>query len=150
MAQQRDDDLAAAWHDLMGLYHRTTCALDRELLARHDVTVSDFEVLQQLHAATRGDARVRMNELGDKVHLSQSALSRLITRLERDGLVERCMCEDDRRSVWVTITPAGAQRYKEAKPTQRSILRAQSVAAPGEQRAPDVPDARRGKRQSAS
>jgi DNA-binding MarR family transcriptional regulator len=60
------------------------------------------------------------------------------------------MCEDDRRSVWVTITPAGAQRYKEAKPTQRSILRDQSVAAPGELCAPDVPDARKGKRQSAS
>jgi DNA-binding MarR family transcriptional regulator len=111
----------------MGRYHRITCTLDRELLAQHGITISDFEVLQQLHGASLGDGLVRMHELGDQVHLSQSALSRLVSRLERDGLVERGMCQDDRRSVWITITPAGAQRFVEAKPTQRAILREQAV-----------------------
>ena len=58
------------------------------------------------------------------MHLTQSALSRLIARLERDGLVERSMCTDDRRSVWVCITAAGIERYRAARPTQRAILRA--------------------------
>jgi DNA-binding MarR family transcriptional regulator len=110
----------------MGRYHRITCTLDRELLAQHDITVSEFEVLQQLHAAT-GDGLVRMHELGDQVHLTQSALSRLISRLERDGLVERGMCLDDRRSVWAKITSAGAERFVAARPTQRAILRDQAV-----------------------
>jgi DNA-binding MarR family transcriptional regulator len=128
MAQRHDDDLAVAWHDLMGRYHRITCMLDRELLAQHGIGVSEFEVLQLLHAARRDDeCTVRMNELGDQVHLTQSALSRLISRLERDGLVERGMCSDDRRSVWTKITPAGAKRFLEAKPTQRAILRDQAV-----------------------
>ena len=39
------DNLAEEWHDLLGRYHRTMCALDRALLAGHDLTVSDFEVL---------------------------------------------------------------------------------------------------------
>jgi DNA-binding MarR family transcriptional regulator len=127
MSQRSDDDLAAAWHDLMGRYHRITCTLDRELLARHGIGVSDFEVLQQLHAAHSGDGMVRMHELGDQVHLTQSALSRLISRLERDGLVERGMCADDRRSVWTKITAAGAKRFVEARPTQRAILSEQAV-----------------------
>jgi DNA-binding MarR family transcriptional regulator len=127
MSQRSDDDLAAAWHDLMGRYHRITCTLDRELLARHGIGVSDFEVLQQLHAARSGDGMVRMHELGDRVHLTQSALSRLISRLERDGLVERGMCADDRRSVWTKITAAGAKRFVEARPTQRAILSEQAV-----------------------
>jgi DNA-binding MarR family transcriptional regulator len=127
MSQRSDDDLAAAWHDLMGRYHRITCTLDRELLARHGIGVSDFEVLQQLHAARGGDGMVRMHELGDQVHLTQSALSRLISRLERDGLVERGMCTDDRRSVWTKITAAGAKRFVEARPTQRAILSEQAV-----------------------
>jgi DNA-binding MarR family transcriptional regulator len=127
MSQRSDDDLAAAWHDLMGHYHRITCTLDRELLARHGIGVSDFEVLQQLHAARGGDGMVRMHELGDQVHLTQSALSRLISRLERDGLVERGMCTDDRRSVWTKITAAGAKRFVEARPTQRAILSEQAV-----------------------
>jgi DNA-binding MarR family transcriptional regulator len=51
-------------------------------------------VLQQLAAADCG--QLRMHELGDYVHVSQSALSRLVSKLERDGLVQRSMCTDDR------------------------------------------------------
>jgi DNA-binding MarR family transcriptional regulator len=116
-----EDDLAQAWHELMGQYQRVTCALDRELNAAHDISASDFEVLQQLYAAP--DRTLRMHDLGQNVHLTQSALSRLIARLERDGLVERSMCTDDRRVVWACITPAGIERYRAARPTQRAILR---------------------------
>jgi DNA-binding MarR family transcriptional regulator len=121
----RDDELAGAWHELMARYHRITCVLDRELSARHDLTISEFEVLQQLQAAE--DGSMRMFELGENAHLTQSALSRLISRLEQDGLVERGMCVEDRRSVWAKITPAGARRYTEAKPTQRTVLRDQAA-----------------------
>jgi DNA-binding MarR family transcriptional regulator len=120
--QLEGDDLAAAWHDLLGRYHRTTCVLDRALMADHGLTVSDFEVLQQLHGTDVEDGRVRLHDLGDQVHLSQSALSRLITRLEKVGLVARYVCEDDRRSAWTELTPLGAERFAEARPTHRAIL----------------------------
>jgi DNA-binding MarR family transcriptional regulator len=128
MSRTSDDELAAAWHDLMGRYHRAICTLDRELLANHHISASDFEVLQQLYEASPSRS-MRLHELGDRVHLTQSALSRLIARLERDGLVERCMCLDDRRSVIATITPEGASRYRDARPTQRSVLREQAVSS---------------------
>jgi DNA-binding MarR family transcriptional regulator len=128
MSRTSDDELAEAWHDLMGRYHRAICTLDRELLANHHISASDFEVLQQLYEASPSKS-MRLHELGDRVHLTQSALSRLIARLERDGLVERCMCLDDRRSVIATITPEGVSRYREARPTQRSILRDQAVSS---------------------
>lgn len=127
MSQHSDDALAAAWHDLMGRYHHIACALDRELSARHGMTGSEFEVLQQLAAAEGNE--VRMHELGERVHLTQSALSRMIGRLERDGLAERGMCTEDRRSVWARITTAGVDRYAAAKPTQRAVLREQDVEA---------------------
>jgi DNA-binding MarR family transcriptional regulator len=117
-----DDGLARAWHELMGSYHRLSCVLDRELSARHDITVSDFEVLQQLYLA-EPDRSLRMHDLAGHVHLTQSALSRLVSRLERDGLVSRTMCTDDRRSVWTKITPSGIERYHAARPTQRGLLR---------------------------
>ncbi len=124
-----DDALAYEWHDLMGRYHRITCALDRRLTAEHGLTVSDFEVLQQLYAPGPDFPQLRMNELGERVHLSQSAFSRLITRLEQAGLVERTTCAEDRRSAYTRITAAGAARYLEARPTQRAILRELSVTA---------------------
>lgn len=115
-----EEQLASEWHELLGRYHRTQCALDRALVADHGLSVSDFEVLQQLHAAGE---MVRMHDIADQVHLTQSALSRLITRLANAGLVERGTCEDDRRSVWTQITAAGEERYLAARPTHRVILR---------------------------
>lgn len=128
MSRVSDDALAAEWHDLMGRYHRAICTLDRELLANHRISASDFEVLQQLYGAAPSRS-MRLSELGDRVHLTQSALSRLIARLERDGLVERCMCPDDRRSVIAAITAEGITRYRQAKPTQRAVLREQAAVA---------------------
>jgi DNA-binding MarR family transcriptional regulator len=120
MAKRDDDALAAEWHQLMSRYQRLMCALDREL-ATHDLSASEFEVLQQLDQAE--GRSLRMTALAESAHLTQSALSRLVSRLERDGLVERKACEQDRRSLFVVLTADGRRRYAEARPTQRRVLR---------------------------
>ena len=125
MPEVPDDELAAAWHALMGRYNRLTARLDRELEAAHGLSSSEFEVLQQLHACS-AQGKMRMAELGERIHLSQSALSRLVGRLERDGLVHRSACEADRRSVWIFVTDEGRARYQQARPTQRAILRGET------------------------
>jgi DNA-binding MarR family transcriptional regulator len=122
-----DEKLARSWHELMGRYNHLTCRLDRELGSHHDLTSSEFEVLQLLHDA---DDQVRMASLAEQVHLSQSALSRLISRLEKDGLVCRNTCTEDRRAQWTGITEAGRRRYEEARPTHRRILREEAVDCP--------------------
>lgn len=126
-ARKDDEDLAETWHDLMCQYHRTTCALDRALLAGHGITVSEFEVLQQLDVAGAAKSGLKMHTLADHVHLSQSALSRVVGRLEEEALVERSVCIEDRRSVWVKISEAGVQRFLEARPTHRAVLREQAT-----------------------
>lgn len=63
-----------------------------------------------------------MQEIADRVHLSQSALSRLIARLEKDGLVERGMCAEDRRAVRVSLTEKGSALHGEVRPVQREVL----------------------------
>lgn len=127
MRKRSDDELAREWHQLLRDYHHTTCALDRELETAHGISGSDFEILEQLYESG-AECSLRMHDLAQNVHLSQSALSRLVTRLENDGLLQRTMCENDRRSVFTSITPAGQAVYQQAKATQRAVLRA-SVAA---------------------
>ena len=63
-----------------------------------------------------------MQELADEIHLSQSAMSRLIGRLEEAGLANRAICDHDRRGIWAKITPAGRAAQKQAAPTQRKVL----------------------------
>ena len=95
-------------------------ALERELSARHGLGLSEYEVLERL--AETEQAKFRVQELAEAVHLSQSALSRLIDRLARVGLVERCECDMDRRGIYVTLTEAGRQRHAEAAPTHHDVL----------------------------
>ncbi len=63
-----------------------------------------------------------MQNLVGRVHLSQSALSRLIARLERDGLVERSVCAEDRRGVYVALTGKGRELHARVLPLQRAAL----------------------------
>ena len=58
------------------------------------------------------------------MHLTQSTLSRLIGRLEKHGLVQRSMCDVDKRGIEVCLTDAGRVRYAAARPTQRAVLAA--------------------------
>jgi DNA-binding MarR family transcriptional regulator len=113
-----------AWRELLARQAATACALDRELGERHGLGMSEFEVLERLVEATAGDctASLRIQELATSVHLSQSALSRLIARLEKAGLVERSMCPEDRRGVSVCLTPGGRDRHTAARPTHRAVL----------------------------
>jgi DNA-binding MarR family transcriptional regulator len=75
------------------------------------------------------DHKFRVQELADAVHLSQSALSRLIGRLEQHGLVQRVLCDLDRRGIYVTLTDEGRRRHAAAVPTHRAVLAA-TLSAP--------------------
>lgn len=65
-----------------------------------------------------------MQELVDEVHLSASALSRLVGRLETAGLAIREICGTDRRGIYSTITDAGRAVHKKAAPTHLRVLAA--------------------------
>ncbi|GAA2748135.1 MULTISPECIES: MarR family winged helix-turn-helix transcriptional regulator [Kitasatospora] len=122
-AAPADADLVAEWRSLLARHAATSCALDRELGERHHLGMSEFEVLERLsEAGLPAGQGLRAQDLALTVHLSQSALSRLIGRLEKAGLVERTLCEADRRGIFVALTDAGRTRYREARPTHRDVL----------------------------
>ncbi|MFF8289317.1 MarR family winged helix-turn-helix transcriptional regulator [Streptomyces sp. NPDC016309] len=122
-ATKSERALVEQWRDVLALHARTTCELDRALHP-HGLGASDFEVLDVLAegAPEDGGAAYRVQELASRVHLSQSALSRLVARLEKDGLVARGMCSEDRRGVRVLLTEEGRARHAEVLPLQRAVL----------------------------
>ncbi|GAA2476279.1 MarR family winged helix-turn-helix transcriptional regulator [Streptomyces longisporus] len=118
VAKKAEQALVDQWRDILALHARTQCELDRAL-HQHGLCASDFEVLDVLS----GDScNYRVQEISERVHLSQSALSRLIARLEKDGLVERAMCAEDRRGVRVALTAKGRTLHGEVLPVQRAVL----------------------------
>jgi DNA-binding MarR family transcriptional regulator len=115
-----EQTVVGTWRDLLAKHAAAWCALEHELGTQHGLGPSDFEVLDYM--VEQGQERYRVQELADGAHLSQSAVSRLIARLERGGLVARSMCDNDRRGVFVCITDEGRDRHAAASPTHRAVL----------------------------
>ena len=112
--------LVDEWRELLDRHAAVSCALEKALQDEHEIGLSEFETLERVVDANCG--KYRMSDLAGDIHLSQSALSRTVARLERDGLVERSMCVDDRRAVFVCLTSKGKRVYQQALPTHRAVL----------------------------
>ncbi|MER5998896.1 MarR family transcriptional regulator [Nonomuraea angiospora] len=127
MTLLRDEGLTAeelaVWRMMQRAQVRITRHLEAELLVAHDLPLASYEVLVQLAEAP--ERRLRMNDLAGRVLLSRSGLTRLIDRLQRDGLVSREACADDARGLFAVLTDAGAERLAEATPTYLRGIRTQ-------------------------
>ncbi|MFI6981329.1 MarR family winged helix-turn-helix transcriptional regulator [Embleya sp. NPDC050154] len=124
MGQQRqavEPPLAQGWCALAALHNRIEAHIERALQAEHDLSVREFSVLDVLN---RQDGyHLRMNELSDAVVLSQSATTRLVTRLEERGLLSRYLCDTDRRGIYTEVTTTGCDLLGAARPTHDKALR---------------------------
>lgn len=105
----------AVWWSLLRAQAHIAQRLQEEMLAEHRLALGSYDVLLRLSQAPGG--RLRMNDLADRVLLSRSGLTRLVDRMERDGLVAREMCASDARGLFAVLTPAGRERLVAATPT---------------------------------
>ena len=110
-----------AWHGCLRFTNGATRAIDEALLAAHGISIKEFDVLITLFNAPGG--RLRMTELAERVILTPSGVTHLVTRLERDRLVSRSVDEEDRRSFFTTLTRAGHQRLRESRATHNEVVR---------------------------
>jgi DNA-binding MarR family transcriptional regulator len=117
----KKDQLLDQWIELEAAHARVREALERALERKHQLSLSEYEVLRRLAESDAPHGR-RIQELAEEVHLSQSALSRLVGRLEEAGYVTRATCDYDRRGIFACVTDAGRKAQKEADPTHRAVL----------------------------
>jgi DNA-binding MarR family transcriptional regulator len=109
-----DDPRLRAWVAFLQAYAVVTRRLEAELRAERDLSLAEYDALVQL--AVADDLRLRMSELAERVVLSRSGVSRLVDRLEGNGLVARRACPTDARGSWAELTPAGMDRLRAAAP----------------------------------
>src|SRR5713101_3865659 len=91
-----------AWRGLLRTRASLVKRLDAELEHAHGLPMSSYEVLHHLAQASGG--RMRMRDLAEQAQLSRSGLTRLVDRLERDGLLDRCSCVHDARGAYACLT----------------------------------------------
>ena len=115
-----------AWRGLVHAHDALIKRLDADLEAAHAINLSSYQVLSALDEAPLG--KMRMCELAEAVALSRSGLTRLVDRLERDGLIGRACCHFDGRGSYAVLTEAGRRRLDEARPTYMAAVRRNFVA----------------------
>ncbi|MEV0583809.1 MarR family transcriptional regulator [Nonomuraea sp. NPDC050310] len=112
---------AQGWRTLAALHARIEDRLEKELQRAHELSVSEYTVLDVL--GRQDGWHMRMQQLARAVVLSQSATTRLVTRLENRGLLRRYLCEDDRRGIYSEVTPAGCELLAAARPVHDAVLK---------------------------
>lgn len=107
-AETRLDDPRLTAMGLLAETYKGLWSMLSPQIKEHGLNETEFEVLLRL-LRTPGH-RLRMSDLADQTALSTSGITRVIDRLERDGLVVRETCVNDRRGFWAALTGAGHQR----------------------------------------
>jgi DNA-binding MarR family transcriptional regulator len=110
-----------AWRGMLRVHAALVRELDAELDAAHELPLSSYDVLIYLQAAP--DKRLRMAELADSVLLSRSGVTRLVDRLEREGLIVRDTCTSDGRGCFAVLTQEGEDMLARARPTHLEGVR---------------------------
>lgn len=110
-------DAERAWGALLRVHARLVPRLDHEMQAATGLPLAWYDVLLELHSA---DDRLRMSELGERVVLSRTRVSRIVDDLEREGLVRREANPDDARSSYALLTGEGRRRFRASAKVYRA------------------------------
>jgi DNA-binding MarR family transcriptional regulator len=114
MATTRRELATTAWAGLLRTHARLVPQLDQLLQREAGIPLSWYDVLLELASAP--GRRLRMTELGERVVLSRTRVSRIVDELVIAGLVSREDNPEDRRSAFAVLTAQGVRRYREAAP----------------------------------
>ena len=100
--------------NLAAAYATLTRELSASLVDKHGLTINDYGCLLLLSRA--GEEGMRRIDLANELRLSPSGITRLLDRLEDQGLVGKGACKEDARVSYAILTDAGLAKLKEAAP----------------------------------
>lgn len=120
MDRLEEDGWEALWDDLVTVPYGLYRELEDRLEAGGNLSGLRFRVAQALASAPEG--RLRLQELAESIHLSPSGTTRLVDKLEAEGLLRRHACPLDRRATWASLTEEGRRAFNDARPLWEAFL----------------------------
>ncbi len=114
MNEPLDEFQLAAWRAMLNAHAVLTDQIDHELAAAKVLPLSWYDVLLALYEAP--DRRLRMHEIASAIVLSRSGLTRLVDRLEAEGLLFRERSGTDRRGAYAVLTDKGLAALRQTWP----------------------------------
>lgn len=111
---ERDKLGLEAWSLFLRTHAAVVRRLEDELERARRLPLTWYDVLLELNSAP--ERRLRMQELGNKVVLSRSRVSRIVDELCRAGLTRREPDPTDKRASFAVITDEGRRALRAAAP----------------------------------
>jgi len=127
MTPAEDPPGLGAWRAFLQTYAAVVPRIERTLQLETGLPFAWYDVLLELNGA-RPERRLRMQELGDRVTISRSRVSRVVDELERAGLVERIPDPTDRRASFAAITADGRTALRKAAPVYLAAVEREFLA----------------------
>ncbi len=118
------DERLIRWLSLSHIQSRINDELERSLQEKHGLSLKEFYALHFI--SQTAEKKLRLQQLQEMVDLSQSAVSRLVARMEARncGSLQRHVCEADRRGIYTCITELGEEKLQKALQTFNEVLQA--------------------------
>lgn len=118
------------WLEINNFHLKVESTLEKSLQTNHNLSLKEFYVLYFL--SQEAEKKLKLQDLEEKVGLSQSAVSRLVSKFEAKGCgaLERNVCEQDRRIIYTTLTKTGAAKLAAAAATVEQVLTESFAAMP--------------------
>ncbi len=128
-----------AWGALTRTHAAIVQRLQEALAAADFPPLPWYEVLATVAEAP--EQRLKMGDLAEALVITRGGLTKLVDRLVKAGLLERALCETDRRVSYATLLPAGAELLDEMRPVVVTELRAAFAANLSDAEARDLREA---------
>ncbi|MCD7445690.1 MarR family winged helix-turn-helix transcriptional regulator [Streptomyces lincolnensis] len=118
-----DATLIEQWNRLTRVHRRIEAGMERVLHQQLGLGVSEFYALRTLNEGMRaGTGLLYLNDLANGIGLSQSATSRLVTRLQDRGLITTHTSSRDRRSIEIELTTVAHHVLRAGAPLLRQAI----------------------------
>lgn len=110
--KQRQQLSTLTWAQFHGLHRDISAILAGRLEAAEGITLAEYDMLMQF--VDQKCTGHRMADLAQRIGVSPSTATRLVTRLEAKGVLQRCPSPEDGRGVRAERTPAGTRLLRRA------------------------------------
>ncbi|WP_338786385.1 MarR family winged helix-turn-helix transcriptional regulator [Metabacillus sp. FJAT-53654] len=122
MESNQKNQLISSWLSFTHVQMKVTDELESILQQNHQLSLKEFYVL--LFLSETPEKKLKLQQLQSMVGLSQSAMSRLVSRFEAKGCgaLKRHICVDDRRAIYTSLTNEGEEQLKKALGTINETL----------------------------
>lgn len=125
-----------AWARLLRVHKVLLEKVQADLSAADLPPLEWYDLLLELDMAEGN--RLRLYDLGQRMVLSRSNLTRLCDRLEKEGLISREQCAEDRRGLFAALTPRGAEIRRAMWPVYKRSVEQHFSAHISEQEATEL------------